>query len=349
MFAFDRYVIRTTLITTAIALLFLTGMDFLIQSAAEADDLTGQYRITLMLATQLLQLPDKILLFTPAAMLIGGIIGLGQLASQNELTILLAAGISRLRIVAAAIATAFILGLAALILGETLAPQWSAQSALLRAQAKGHSTDYQGSGLWLRDADALVHIGAIDADGSIRNLRFYRKHPDGIEIGSASAARYQAPDWQLSDHRISRVSADAHTQSNGSLIWQNGASPAILQSLAHSQQAETLRELYTLTRFLAANGLAHSQESLKLWQRLLLPLSTVTMLLLALPFIFGRARDSHQGSRLIAGILCGVSYYVAQGILANLALLYHWPPLLGALAPICLFAALPLLLLRNKS
>ena len=30
MFAFDRYVIRTTLITTAIALLFLTGMDFLI-------------------------------------------------------------------------------------------------------------------------------------------------------------------------------------------------------------------------------------------------------------------------------------------------------------------------------
>lgn len=349
MSAFDRYVIRTVLLTTTIALLFLTGMDFLIQSAAEADDLGGQYGALLMLATQFLQLPEKVLLFIPAAVLIGGIIGLGQLASQNELTILLAAGISRLRIVAAAVFAAFALGLAALILGETLAPQWGAQSALLRAQAKGGSADYQGRGLWLRDTDALVHIGAIEADGSIRDLRFYRRHADGLEIGTASRAHYQAPDWHLADHQVSRVTPEQHTQSAGAPVWRNGASPAILQSLAQSRRTETVRELYTLTRFLAANGLAHRQESLKLWQRLFLPLSAVTMLLLALPFIFGRARDSHQGSRLIAGILCGVAYYVAQGILANLALLYHWPPLFGALAPILAFALLPVLLLRGRS
>lgn len=345
--AFDRHIARTVLLTGAIALLFLSGIDFLIQSAAEADDLGGQYRIPVMLASQFLQLPEKILLFMPAAVLIGGIIGLGQLASQNELTVMLAAGVSRLRIVRAAVITAFLLGALALVIGETIAPKWRTQSSLLRAQAKGESAEYQGRGLWLRDGDALVHIGALQADGSIERLRFYRKTDHGIEIASAERAHYQAPDWQLSDHRISRVSPETHTQHQGELIWRNGATPAVLQSLAHSKQAETLQELHTLTRFLAANGLAHQQESLKFWQRLFLPLSAVTMLLLALPFVFGRARDSHQGTRLIAGILCGVSYYIAQGILANLALLYHWPPLAGALAPIVIFAALPVLLLRN--
>lgn len=347
--AFDRHIIRTVLLTTAIALLFLAGMDFLIQSAAEADDLGGQYRIPLMLATQLLQLPEKILLFMPAAVLIGGIIGLGQLAGQNELTVMLAAGVSRLRIVAAAMAAALGLGVIALLVGETLAPAWSTQSELLRAQAKGGSAGYQGRGLWLRDGASLVHIGAIAPDGSIADIRFYTQTPDGIRIATAASARYQAPDWQLTGHRIHEFTPERHTQSPGAPSWHNGASPAILQSLAHSAGRETLRELYTLTRFLAANGLAHQRESLSFWQRLFLPLSAVTMLLLALPFVFGRARDSHQGTRLIIGILCGVAYYIAQGMLANLALLYRWPPLIGALLPILLFAALPILILRNKS
>lgn len=348
MFTFDRHIARTVLATSAIALLFLTGMDFLIQSAAEADDLGEHYSLLLMLLTLLLQLPEKILLFMPAAVLIGAIMGLGQLASQNELTVMLAAGVSRLRIVAAAIFMAFVLGLFALILGETLAPGWSQQSSLLRAQAKGGSADYQGRGLWLRDNDAYVHIGQIDADGSIRHLRFYRQDGDSITLREAPRATYQAPDWQLENPRLLRISPERIEETSAASQWHNGASPAILQTLAASQQAETVRELYTLTRFLAANGLAHHGESLKLWQRLFLPLSTVTMLLLALPFIFGRARSAHQGSRLVAGILCGVSYYIAQGILANLALLYHWPPLLGALAPIALFALVPLLLLRSK-
>lgn len=344
---FDRYIIRTVLVTTTIALLFLIGMDFLIQSAAEADDLGDHYGLSVMLLTLLLQLPEKILLFMPAAVLIGGIIGLGQLASQNELTVLLASGVSRLRAVSAAIFAAFVLGACAVLLGETLAPKWSAQSELLRAQAKGESSDYRG-GLWLRDQDALVHIRGIAADGSLQGLRFYRNLEVGIAIQEAEAARYHAPDWLLDNAVLTRITPERIDKSAGAPHWKNGASPAILQTLAASRQSGTLRELYTLTRFLAANGLSHQQESLKLWQRFFLPLSTVTMLLLALPFIFGRARSTHQGSRLVIGILCGVAYYIAQGILANLALLYQWPPVLGAFTPIFLFALFPLLFLRHR-
>ncbi|MDO5090158.1 MAG: LPS export ABC transporter permease LptG [Cardiobacteriaceae bacterium] len=344
----DRYLARTILTTTAIALLFLTGMDFLIQSAAEADDLGGHYSFAVMALTLLLQLPEKVLLFIPAAVLIGGIIGLGQLASQNELTVLLASGVSRLRTVFAAIAVAFLLGALAVLLGESLAPEWRAQSQLLRAQAKGQSADPGGNGLWLRDGNALVHIAGIDADGSLLNLRFYENTASGITIRQTPRARYAAPDWLLDNPIHTHITPERITATPGEPRWTNGAPPATLQTLAASRHADTLRELHTLTRFLAANGLSHQEESLKLWQRLFLPLSTVTMLLLALPFVFGRARSTHQGSRLVVGILCGVAYYIVQGILANLALLYQWPPIAGALAPILLFAALPLLLLRQR-
>ena len=109
-----------------------------------------------------------------------------------------------------------------------------------------------------------------------------------------------------------------------------------------------LRELYTLTRFMAANGLNHQQQSLKLWQRLLTPLTTAAMVLLALPFTFGNARSGQQGTRLVTGILLGVAYYVISGVIANLALLLHWPPLLGAALPILIFTIPPLILLMRQ-
>ena len=112
--------------------------------------------------------------------------------------------------------------------------------------------------------------------------------------------------------------------------------------------AETLRELHTLTRFMAANGLNHHQESLKYWQRLLTPLTTAAMVLLALPFAFGSNRSGQQGTRLVIGILLGVAYYVTSGVIANLALLLHWPPLLGATLPILLFTVPAFIVLARQ-
>ena len=99
---------------------------------------------------------------------------------------------------------------------------------------------------------------------------------------------------------------------------------------------------------MAANGLNHQQQSLKLWQRLLTPLTTAAMVLLALPFTFGNARSDQQGTRLVTGILLGVAYYVISGVIANLALLLNWPPLLGAALPILIFTIPPLILLMRQ-
>ena len=316
MTRFDRYLLRTILATSLIALAFLLAVDYIVQISVDADDLgQGSYTLAVLLLQLLLVLPQKLLLYAPAAILVGTIMGLGQLSAQNEIAVVRAAGISRLRLARAGIAFALIVGVLNIVNGETLAPQLADRSRLLRNQALGQSSDPgREQGIWLKQQNTHIHIGALNPDGSLARIRSYHSDADSITISEAERATWQAPDWQLENVK----------------------------------SAETLRELYTLTRFMAANGLNHQQQSLKLWQRLLTPLTTAAMVLLALPFTFGSTRSGQQGTRLVTGILLGVAYYVISGVIANLALLLHWPPLLGAALPILIFTIPPLILLMRQ-
>ena len=350
MTRFDRYLLRTILATSLIALAFLLAVDYIVQISVDADDLgQGNYTLAILLLQLLLVLPEKLLLYTPAAVLIGTIMGLGQLAAQNEIAVVRAAGISRLRLARAGIAFALIVGVLNIINGETLAPQLADRSRLLRSQALGEPADTgPAQGIWLKQQNTIIHIGALNADGSLARLRSYQNDAEHITIREADRATWDAPDWQLENPRAWRTRADKTERLTAPARWQNGATPQALHALAAINSAETLRELYTLTRFMAANGLNHEHESLKLWQRLLTPLTTAAMVLLALPFAFGNNRSGQQGTRLVTGILLGVAYYVISGVIANLALLLHWPPLLGAALPILIFTIPPLILLVRQ-
>ena len=350
MTRFDRYLLRTITATSLIALAFLLAVDYIVQISVDADDLgQGSYTLAVLLLQLLLVLPQKLLLYAPAAILVGTIMGLGQLSAQNEIAVVRAAGISRLRLARAGIAFALIVGVLNIVNGETLAPQLADRSRLLRSQALGEPADTgPAQGIWLKQQNTIIHIGAFNADGSLARLRSYQSDAGHITIREADRATWDAPDWQLENPRGWRTRADKTESTAAPARWQNGATPQALHALAAINSAETLRELYTLTRFMAANGLNHEHESLKLWQRLLTPLTTAAMVLLALPFAFGNNRSGQQGTRLVTGILLGVAYYVISDVIANLALLLHWPPLLGAALPILIFTVPPLILLTRQ-
>jgi len=59
-------------------------------------------------------------------------------------------------------------------------------------------------------------------------------------------------------------------------------------------------------------------------------------------------RGGQRAPRLVIGILLGVTYYVTSGVIANLALLLHWPPLLGATLPILLFTVPAFIVLTKQ-
>ncbi|EHM55880.1 LptF/LptG family permease [Cardiobacterium valvarum] len=255
---FDRYLLRTILTTTLITLAFLLSVDLIIQISAEADDLGhAHYTLRILLIQQLLVLPEKLILFTPAAVLVGTIMGLGQLAAQNEIAVVRAAGISRLRLARAGLLLAFIIGVLNIVNGEAFAPQLAAKSRLIHHLALGESAETTAAqGIWLKQRDTIIHIGALNPDGSLQHLRYYQADADHITITitEADRATYAAPDWLHDNPRRYRTGAENTETLPAPARWENGATPADLKSLAAIGSAETLRELHTLTRFMAANG-----------------------------------------------------------------------------------------------
>lgn len=347
MKTFDYYLLRTLFISILVALIFLLGIDFLVRSSEESGALSDQYTLNILFISLILEIPSRIITFMPASILVGTIMSLGQLSTQNELTIIRTSGISRLRISYAGIFLALILGSALILIGEYIAPISNAKSELIINQAKGQSSPLQyKQGIWLTDHQGeIIHIGNLQKDGSIGNLRFYQQQKNGdILVKEAKNARYQTTYWQLNTPSAFKISPNAIQPVTMDSQWKNTISPATLYSLINIKNSNTIRELITLSHFLEANQLNTNRPQLKLWQRLFLPLSTLTMLLLALPFAYSSKRGGN-GYRLVIGILLGVSYYISEGILSNLAILFTWPPLLGALLPICLLGIPPLFVL----
>ena len=338
---FDRYLLRLIALTTGGALVFLLTIDLLVQLSGDFND---SQPLALIFQLLLWQLPDKIILFLPASLLLGAILALGALARSNELTVVLAAGVSRFRLTRPALLFALLLGFAGLGLGEII--NNTASGAYERLLNK-MGTNGQKS-LWLRDQNYLVNIHGFNGDGSLAQLELYRYDEQQLQLRRAASASYRNDHWQLRQVQLYTIDQEHITlQSSATERWPNPISPRQIQQLAKDHRLNSLGKLINLARFMEANGLSHREIDLQIYQKLLLPINSLIMILLALPFVFGNQRNSAQGTRLVFGIILGTSYYLAQSMLANLALLLNLWPLLALLLPNLFFAAVALLILRR--
>ena len=347
---FDRYLLSNIFSGTIIALIFLLTIDFLVQSGEEISSVgEGNYTLTVMLTVLFFQLPERIIEFTPAAILVGSILSLGQLATQQELIVAQTAGMSRLRIVRSGIFLALVFGCLLIAIAEFISPQSSQKSEEIRNFALGKTTQTAYSnGLWFNDKkQQLIHIASLSSDGSLNNLHFYRRQNNTIEIQTAEKAIFNNNSWILEKPQKWTFTPEKIIQIPTEQYWQTTATPENLYQIAAKKNSGTISELLALNNFLKSNSLPHQKESLELWQRIFLPISALTMLLLALPFVFKTSRGTN-GSRLLIGIVLGTLYYIIQGIISSLAILLNFPPLIGALLPNILLGIPPLFILMRS-
>jgi lipopolysaccharide export system permease protein len=89
----DRYIFRTVATTTAVALLVLLLLELFLSLLAELEDV-GKGRYDFMAAVRYLLLiqPQRLYEMFPMALLVGGLLGMGALASGSELIAMRAAG-----------------------------------------------------------------------------------------------------------------------------------------------------------------------------------------------------------------------------------------------------------------
>jgi lipopolysaccharide export system permease protein len=282
-------------------------------------------------------LPSEASTLFPAAALLGTVLGLGRLASDQELVAMQAAGLAPLRLAAAALFAGVVLALAGLALGELVAAPLSQRAHAQRALAlSGGRALTTASGLWLRDGTRFVNVGALRPDGALDQVYEFAFDDARrlVKFTHAATAVRDGDAWQLRDVRESALHDEVSTNRTvDSVPWSTSFDARRLETLWLEPRDLSLVELGRTIRSLRAQGQNPLGHEVAFWRRASAPVYMGVMDLLAVPMVMVCGRAVRVGERAILGALVGLGFQMAQEMFTNFGLVAGLPPLVIALAP----------------
>jgi lipopolysaccharide export system permease protein len=351
MMLLDRYLARAVVVGTLVTLAVLLPLLGFFLLADELGALSEElYSFSDALWFVTLSLPRYAYQVFPIATLIGALVGLGQLAAGSELVAMRAAGVSIGRIVLGALLGGLLLAVAAVAVGELLAPPAEQRAQALRVQAQGSDdVALTSTGLWARDGDTFVNIREMRPGADLKDIHIYEVR--GTELVSATRAAsavFRDGAWMLRDIERSLIGADGvRVERLAEAGWSSLLRPSLLKVIVVEPQALSAWGLYRYIRFMNRSGQDAGRYEVAFWGKLVQPVLILAMIFIAIPVLLGTARTTGTGVKVFVGIVIGIAFYLVSRSFAFLSLLFGMSPALAALAPPLLFVGAALLLLRR--
>ncbi|MDP3704929.1 MAG: LPS export ABC transporter permease LptG [Legionellaceae bacterium] len=348
----DRYITKTVLASIILVVFMLTGLQMFILFVNQLGDIgKADYNITQAVLFILLGMPYQVYLFFPMASLLGCLIGLGIMANHHELVVMRAAGMSIGQITYAVLKLAIVLVFIVTCLGEMLLPKLVllANDRKMQALSAGQSLR-TAKGIWLRHHNDFIAISTVLPGNNIEDVHQF--HFDSMHrlqyIRHLDQVSYIHGFWQA--HGIDETEITAHdtrAHHQDAMRWDVALKPHVL-SVSTSEPDEMT--FYELHQCLKAQKMSHQTAQnyqLMYWQRLVQPFTTMVMMMLAIPFIFGPLRSSTMGSKLLIGAMMGFGFYIMNRFFGSLSQIYQFSALTAALGPTVFCALLGFYLMRR--
>jgi lipopolysaccharide export system permease protein len=221
-----------------------------------------------------------------------------------------------------------------------------------RASALHETMRQHRSGIWLRDGPAFINIGEALPDRTMLKVTIYVFDGAGQlrEQVFAERGHFEAEGWRLESVRRTSVGADrATTVFEPQGRWHSKLAPNVIEVFARQPQQLSILQLWRYIDHLRQNGLDTTRFRLSLWQKLLAPVATLVMVLLATPFVFRPVRSGGIAQRVFIGVMIGVLFMIAVRVFGLLGVVYGVPPLFAVASPVFAFFIVALLLLRRAT
>ncbi|RTR02025.1 LPS export ABC transporter permease LptG [Halomonas nitroreducens] len=346
----DRYIARNVLGAIVVVQVVLLGLDLVITYINDLGDVEGDYGALQVLFYLVFRLPWRFYQYAPVGVLIGALIGLGSMASSNELTVMRGAGRSLTRILWGVMKPIILVIAVVLFVAEFVSPrteQFASAWRLEKMQGEGAVLTERGG--WQREGDSFYRFGAIRADQVVLDLTRYRF--EGHELREALNARravWRDGGWVLEDVAVTRFEegrTDAIHQA--SRPWKTQLTPAALDRLLRDVETQAPSELWAYARYLHAQGQQATQPLLYFWQKMLMPLTMASLVLVAASFVFGPLRSVAAGTRVFYGVITGLVFKYLQDLLGPASTVFGFSPAWAVLVPTLICAGLGLYLLRR--
>ena len=348
----DRYIAKTVLSAIGLVTLMLIGLQIFILFVNQLEDLGkldfGMWQATVFV---LLQMPYQVYLFFPMASLLGSLIGLGILANNSELVVMRAAGMSIGQITRAVLKASLVVIILVTCIGELLVPQMAQYANDYKTSAlTGGQTLRTAQGIWVRYGNDFISIGQILPDKILQDVyqfRFDSEHQ--LQLArQINEVRFVDKAWVAYDVNQTEFFSD-HTKAKNmkSLVWDVAIKPQVLMISSVEPDEMTLHELNRYLREQSRTKQNAHVYKLAFYQRLVQPFTTMVMMMLAIPFIFGPLRSSTMGSKLLVGATVGFGFHIINRFFGPVSTVFQWPAELAALGPTVVFALLGLYLMRR--
>jgi lipopolysaccharide export system permease protein len=342
----DQYIARTVIGGTLMALLVLASLlafvDFVAEIGKVGHPSYVGYGILDVVMYVLLTLPKRMYEIFPTAVLLGSLLSLGALASNSELTVMRAAGMSIMRITGSVLQAGLILLLLVAFIGEVLVPISERKAQTLKVSSLQQHISLGGRhGFWVRDSMRYIHVGQVYLDLHLGQLDIYELNANNqiSRITHAESAQYINNTWQLSNIKRSTLSDTGVSSETLAIeVWPELLNPELFNVLTVKPENMSAMDLYRYSQYLQSNELDASHYQLAFWIKVITPVSSLVMLLIALPFVFSSQRSGGAGQRMLLGLLLGIGFFMANRIMNHMGQVYGITPFISAALPVLLVA-----------
>ncbi|MBX9693313.1 MAG: LPS export ABC transporter permease LptG [Cyanobacteria bacterium] len=347
----DRYIAKSIFLSIGLVTLVLAGLQIFILFVNQLDVLgKAEFGIVQAGLFVLLEVPYQVYLFFPVASMLGCLIGLGIMANNRELIVMRAAGMSIAQITYSVLKAAMLLILLVTLMGETIIPKLSHFANDMRMQAlSGGQALRTAKGVWLRYQNDFIAIGTISKDNleNVYQFRFNEQHQLSL-ARTINRITFIDGSWQaygISETLLSNQKTIA--RHIWTMPWDVVIKPSVLSFTSREPDEMSLHELRQYLRMQKKNRQTELIYQQAYWQRIFQPFTTMVMMILAIPFIFGPLRSSTMGSKLLVGATVGFGFHIVNRFFGPFSQVFQLPPIMSALGPTLLFAIIAVYLMKR--
>lgn len=335
-----KHVTKTTALAMLGATAVLSGLQVLFTYLGELGSLKEGYGALDALWHVLWGAPSYLYEILPIAALIGAVLGLGTLASNSELIVMRAAGISLWRIVGWVVRSALILVVLSFALSEWVIPYTNERAESVK---KHRSVAELGEvkGYWTREGQRFIYIDYANSQGTLKNIQVIDFDDNFRLRGTLNAEQGQFVEdgaWSLQNSRQMDILpegnaiADQQATQPLSLALQ----PKYVHMVTIDPEDLSPSQLVSFMSYMHEYSQVPKSYQLAFWQKVGSPFALIALVLIACSFIFGPLRQQSMGFRLVIALFVGLGFFYLQDFLGYASLIYAPSPAWFVFIPIIL-------------
>lgn len=339
----SNYLFRTVINTSLLVFLVFLGLELFVFLMTELINLREGYGILEAFVYVVTSLPSKIYLSMPIILLLGSLMGLARLATSSELVVMLTSGLSKLQIIRVVMLAMSVLLIFSVGLGEWLGPLGDRFGHEYKSRTFKARSFQPLRAVWVKSGQDFLHIGELSEDKktAFQIVRFHFDSDHDLKSASfAEKAILGRHAWKMESVKTTFFQKDGGNQVRDikQEEWPVSVSLRTLNSRGVMAYQEPLWDLYRSIQYRRMQGLNVTQDEFLFWRRIWHPFSTLLMIAMASPFIFGSLRERSIGSKIILGVLIALVFYILNAFFGPIAAIFDFSPIWAAAMPSLLLA-----------